>query len=324
MVKHLLSPGLIQAPRNSPEYNMLTDVIVPWDFKEDIHAGIVGVPFNKGTHMFKGTNYAPNAIREVFATFATRSFDYDVDMADLRVRDIGDVQMHPTSVVRCHANTEEALTELYQLNPSFVPIAIGGDHSIAAPSVRAFKNGHGFNKVGLIDFDAHNDLRDPAFDGPGSGTPFRQLIDQGYVDGRNAVQVGLHGMLSSSALKRYADRKGLRMVSAREVRQRGIKQVVEEAIAQAGEGTDAIYVSFDIDAIDAAFAPGTGAHTPGGLSLPDAFEAMYMLGNHPKVMGMDLVEVDPLKDVKLTTSRVGCMLILTFCVGLYERLQLYA
>lgn len=95
-------------------------------------------------------------------------------------------------------------------------------------------------------------------------------------------------------------------------------------LAQAGDGADAIYVSFGTDAIEAAFAPGTGAPTPAGLSLADAFEAMYMLGNHPKVMGMDLVEVDPLKDVKLTTSRAGCMLVLTFCVGLYERLQIYA
>ncbi|MBI4337984.1 MAG: agmatinase family protein [Chloroflexi bacterium] len=327
MVKHLLPPGLILASSPlgaNPDYNMLNSVILPWDFKEDIHAGIIGVPFNKGTHMFKGTNEGPNAVRETFLSFATRSFDFGVDIMNLKVRDIGDVQMHPTDVVRCHANTQEALTELYQRHPGFVPIIIGGDHAIAAPSCRALRDGRRFRRVGLVDFDAHNDLRDPAYDGPSSGTPFRQLIDGGYVNGRNAVQVGLHGFLSSSVLKDYADKHGLRMVSAREVRQRGIEDVVEEALAQAGDGTDAIYASFDIDAIEAAFAPGTGSHTPGGLLLGDVFEAMYMLGRDPRVAAMDLVELDPIKDLKKMTSRVGCMMILTFLVGLQERLQLYA
>ena len=324
MVKHLLPPGLTLAPSNVNDYNMLSDVITPWDFTEDIDVGIVGVPCNKGTPMGSGTSYAPNAIREVFLSFATRSFDFDEDIVDLKVRDIGDVQMHPTDVVRCHANTQEALTELYQQHSPFVPIVIGGDHSIAAPSIRAFKNGNGFTNVGLIDFDANNDLRDPAYDGPSSGTPFRQMIDEGYIDGRNVVQVGLHGFASSTVLKQYTDENGLQMVSAREVRQRGIEQVVDEAIEKAGEGTDAIYVSFNIDAVEAAFAPGTGSHTPGGLDLGQAFEALYMLGKHPKVMAMDLVDVDPIKDLKGMTSRVGCILVLSFLVGLYERLQLYA
>ena len=324
MVKHLLPPGLTLARTSLGDYNMLSDVVTPWNFKDDIDVGIVGVPFNKGAHMGKGTSYAPNAIREVFLSFATRSFDFEEDIVDLNIRDIGDVQMHPTDVVRCHTNTQEALTELYQQHSRFVPIIIGGDHSVAAPSIRAFKNGKGFRSVGLIDFDAHNDLRDPAYDGPSSGTPFREMIDEGYIDGRNAVQIGLHGFLSSAVLKQYADEKGLQMVSAREVRQLGIEQVVEDAIEKAGEGTDAIYVSFDIDAIEAALAPGTGAHTPGGLDLGDAFEALYMLGKHPKVMAMDLVELDPIKDLKGMTSRVGCMLVLTFMLGLHERLQLYS
>lgn len=327
MVKHLLPPGLVMArsdTRANPDYNMLNSIIVPWDFTEELHAGIIGVPFGKGTHMFKGTDQAPNAIRETFFSFGTRSFDYGIDIVDLRMRDIGDVQMHPTDVAQCHRNTQEALTEVYRLNPRFVPIVIGGDHSITAPSVRAFKNGHGFKRIGLIDFDAHNDLRDPIHDGSSSGTPFRQLLDEGYVDGSNAVQLGLHGFLSSTLLKEYADRKGLRMISAREVRQRGIEDVLDEALARAGEGTDAIYVSFDIDAVEAAMAPGTGSHTPGGLSLGDVFEAMWVLGSSPKVRALDIVEIDPLKDMKRLTSRVGCMLALTFLAGLCDRTRVYA
>lgn len=325
MVKHLLSPGVSLGQGVQRDRKMLSEHISAWDFKEQIDAGIVGVPFYKGFQMLKGTSEAPSAIRETFLGFATRNFDFNDDIIDLKVRDIGDVQMHTTDVVRCHANMQEALQELYRQSPRFVPIVIGGDHSIAAPSIRAFKSGYGHKKVGLIDFDAHNDLGDPAVDGPSSGVPFRAVIDEGYIEGRNAVQVGLHSSMASSVQHEYAARKGLREVSAREVRKRGIEQVMEEAIAKAGDGTDAIYVSFDIDAIEAALAPGTGAHAPGGLDIREAYEAVYMLGKHPKVMALDIVEVDPIKDVvKGMTSRVACMLMVSFLVGLRQRRQLYA
>jgi formiminoglutamase len=309
------------APTNLRDYHVLSDLIVPWDFVEEIDAGIAGVPFDKGNRFLKGTSLAPNAIREVFPTLASRSFDFETDIATLTVRDLGDVQMHPTDAARCHANIEEALTDLYRLPQQFIPIVIGGDHSIAAPTIRAFKRGRAVGKLGLIHFDAHNDLRDPTDEGASSGTPFRLLIDEGVVDGRHAVQVGLHGFLSSSALRRYADGIGLRMISAREVRRCGIEKVVEAAVAQAGAGTDGIYVSFDIDVIEAAMAPGTGAHAPAGLLVADAFEAMRLLGRSPQVAAMDLVEIDPLKDVNGMTPRVGCTLILSFLVGLHERLR---
>lgn len=130
--------------------------------------------------------------------------------------------------------------------------------------------------------------------------------------------------MASGVQEKYAAERGLREITAREVRQRGIQLMVEEAIAQAGNRTDAIYVSFDIDAIEAAMAPGTGSHAPGGLDLREAFEAVYMLGRHPKVMAMDIVEVDPLKDnIKGMTPRVACMLIVSFLAGLHERRLIY-
>ena len=322
MVKHLNPTELALSRTGRTGFDGLSEAITAWDFKEEIDAGIVGVPFNKGTHMFKGTNEAPSAIRETFLSFATRSFDFKTDIVDLKVRDIGDIQMHPTDVVRCLANAQESLQELYQLRTNFVPIVLGGDHTIAAPSIRAFKDGNGLRNVGLIDFDAHNDLADPADDGPGSGTPFRQVIDEGYVDGHNAVQIGLHASVASKEQGAYAAERGLREITAREVWKRGVETVVDEAIAQAGDGTDAIYVSFDIDAIEAASAPGTGAHAPGGLDIKEALEAVYMLGSNPKVMAMDIVEVDPLKDVvKGMTSRVAGMILISFLAGLRGRLR---
>jgi formiminoglutamase len=176
-------------------------------------------------------------------------------------------------------------------------------------------------RVGLIDFDAHNDLRSAALDGPGSGTPFRQLIDGGFIQGRNATQVGLHGFLSSPLLKEYADSRGLRMVSAREVRKQGIQAVLDDALERAARGTDGIYVSLDIDVMDPAFAPGTVAPCPGGLTPGDIFDAVYRLGACPQVRALDLVEVDPLKDVKGMTTRLATIIILSFMAGVHHRLS---
>ena len=320
-IADLLSPQLIQNRGDTRDYNTMSNWIKPWDFTEQLDVGIIGLPLTR-SQGFQGTFMGPNAVRETWSSFGTRSFEFETDIVDLKVRDIGDIKMHHTSVVESHTNIESALTDLYTRNPDFLPILVGGHHGVAAPSVRGFKMGHGW-KVGLIDFDAHNDLRDPTYEGPSGSTPFRQLIDQGYIDGCNAVQIGLHGFLSSSVLKAYADSKGLRMVSAREVRQRGIVKVVEEALAQASDGTDAIYISFDMDAIEAALAPGTVGYTPGGLNLGDVFEALYLLGQHPKVRGMDIVEMDPLRDLKGMTPRVGNMIMMSLLAGLHERKKQY-
>ena len=272
---------------------------------------------------FIGVSEGPDAIRENFLVFASRSHDFEVDVGDLKVRDVGDIKMHPTEVLRCHSNIEEGLTELYQRSPKFIPIVVGGNHAIAAPSIRAFRNGNAYERAGLVDFDAHNDLADPSFAGPTAGTMFRQVIDSGYIEARNAVQIGLHGSLAAVPQREYAQRTGVREIPAREVWQRGIQRVMDETLEQAGDGTDVIYVSFDIDAIEDASAPGTGVPAPGGMDPKEAIEAVYMLGRHPKVMALDLVEVDPAKDLRNITGRMAVGLIVAFPVGLKERRALY-
>ena len=325
MIEHLGPPAtkLGRSNRARPEFTLLPEVVLPWDFEEDIDAGIVGVPFNFHP-TFQGTSEAPNSIREWLTKFASRSHEFDVDISDLKIRDIGDIRMHPTDVMRSHENIEEGLTELYQQPHKFVPIVIGGNHAIAAPSIRAFRNGNEYEKVGLVDFDAHYDLGNPSLLGPGSGTMFRQVIDAGQIEGRNAVQIGLHGSLNSTIWSDYAKSVGIREITAREVWQRGIVRSMDEAIDQASDGTDAIYVSFDIDAIEDASASGTGGPSPGGLDPKEAIEAEYMLGRNQKVMALDLVEVDPIKDMRGITSRMAVMLMVSFLAGLSERPKLDA
>lgn len=318
VVPDLLPPQLERYSPDPQGYTMACNWIQAWDPRRPIDAGLIGVPFTRGSANWTGTHEAADAIRDGLSEYATRSFDFDLDIRDLRVSDIGDVRLHMTDAQRCHRTIESTLVQLYRTNPDFIPIVIGGDHSIAAPSVRAYSIAHEA-RLGLIDFDAHNDLRDPALDGPASGTPFRQLIDGGFVRGRNATQVGLHGFLSSPDLKEYADLKGLKMVSARKIRNVGIQTVLDDALERATSGTDGIYVSLDIDVMDPAFAPGTASPCSGGLVPGDIFEAVYHLGSCPQVRALDLVEVDPLKDVKGMTSRLAAIIILSFLAGVQGR-----
>jgi len=293
--------------------------IKPWDFEERLDAGIVGVPLAKSGGYWKGVFEAPNAIRDTFAWFCTYSPDFDVDIRDLVVRDIGDVEMHTTGIVLSQERILATLRELYlSFGCDFMPVIIGGDHSIVRPSVRAFREGRN-ETVGLIQLDAHDDLRQFTWGGPTSGTPFRGILEDHSVEGRNFVQIGLHGFGSSKTDLDYARDQGAHRMSMREVRKRGVENVMEAAIAYAGDGTQAIYVSLDIDILEGAFTPGTGSPEPGGMSPGDLLEAVYLLSCSPKVKALDLVCIDPLKDIRGLTVRMGCAIILTFLTGLYQR-----
>ena len=317
-VELILPPTVITNKRPIQHYNMLSNWITPWDFQEKIDAGIIGAPYG-----FTGEAAAPNVIREMLGRFATKNANYDSDPAPLKVRDVGNVVMHPTNVFRCHENIEKALSDVYTIDQGFVPIILGGDHSVAAPSFRAFKNVRN-EKVGLIDFDAHPDTRDFRTNGPTSGTPFRQLLEGGHLDGNNAVQIGFHGFLGSSELFEYNKGHGITLLPSGEVRKRGIADIIKEALDKASDGTDSIYISLDIDVMDSPWGPGTGGDAPGGLDSHEILEAMYLLGRHPKVKVMDLVEIDCIKDVRDTTTKLAVNIIMSFLTGFYERKQKYA
>ena len=299
-------------------YNMLSNWITFWDFEEEIDAAIIGVPYG-----FTGEAAAPTVFREQFSSLATRNAAYDSDPVPLKVRDVGNVVMHPTDVFQCHKNVEKALSDLYTINREFVPFIVGGDHSVAAPSFRAFKAVRG-ETVGLIDFDAHPDTRDDSTNGPTAGTPFRQLLEGGHLDGNNAVQIGFHGFSGSSELYEYNRNHGITLIPAAEVRRRRMADVIEQALEKASDGTDSIYISLDIDVMDGPWGPGTHGDIAGGLDSHEILEAMYLLGRHPKVKVVDLVEIAPIKDVRDMTSKLAVNIMMSFLTGFYERKQIYA
>lgn len=293
--------------------------IRPWDGQEELLAGIVGVPLSKSSISHSGASTTPAAIRAAFKSFTTYSMEYGVDLQDLAVRDLGDIQMHVTDITECHRRIEQSLRALYKEQPNLIPIIVGGDHSTSCPSLKAFADRYPGKKVGIIHFDAHHDVRNFEDGGVTNGTPFRGILESGVVHGTNIVQIGIRGFMNSKPYHDYVISKGVHVYTSRDVRRMGIDAVLDEAIELAGKDAHILYVSFDVDVIDQAYAPGCPAIGTGGMHPWDAMDALHRLGALPKVQGLDFVCIDPTVDVRNVTSRLAVQFMLSFLAGVAMR-----
>jgi formiminoglutamase len=319
-IPHLLVPEKKKISHwNDRNELRVNNWIEPWDFASPLDVGIINVPFSKTSILPNGANAAPNAMRDAWAIFTTFTPDYDVDMSSMTVRDVGDVGTPIIDLVQGLADIQDCLGSLMSQPEGFFPLIIGGDHAITAPAVRAYCGAHPDQRVGIIHFDAHNDVR--VMDhGPTNGTPIRGILESGLrVRGSNLVQVGIHGFMNASYYKRWVEGQGGTIYTARAIRQAGIEPMITSALEIAGRDTDAIYVTVDIDVLEVGYAPGTAAATADGLSPTDLLEALFILGQDPRVAAIDFVELDPNRDVAEITTRTFGSAILTFLAGLFLR-----
>jgi agmatinase len=184
-----------------------------------------------------------------------------------------------------------------------IPIVLGGDHSITWPSATAVAEVRRPGSVGIVHFDAHADT---ANDGWGvlasHGSPMRRLIESGAIQGKNFVQVGLRGYWPPPETFAWMQEQGLRWHFMREIEERGAEPVIAEAIAQALDGPDSVYLSIDIDVIDPGMAPGTGTPEPGGMLTREVLRAIRQIVGAVELAGMDIVEVSPPYDQAETTA----------------------
>lgn len=297
--------------------NWLTD----WDGEETLDAGLIGLPYSGASINPSAAYGAPESVRLAFRYNTTYSPDWDTDIRNLRVRDLGDVGGHLTDVGIAHGKIESAVAAACAITPRFVPVMIGGDHSVTAPAVRGFCAANPGKKVGVINIDAHLDLRNFEH-GRHNGTPFRAILSGDLpIEGKNLVELGIHGFMNAAAYMQWARKQGATVISGREVERQGMDACIAEALRIAGDGTDLIYLSVDIDCLAYPWAIGTAATSPEGLSAWQLLEAVHACGLDPKVAAMDLVEIDPSRDVKDLTSRTGAAVLLTFMAGLYRRLH---
>ena len=255
---------------------------------------IVGAPFDEGASNRPGARYGPRAIRAAsYLAGDIWSIQLEVDVFKvIRCVDAGDAPVVPARPERAHRVIREKVRRV--ANAGVIPIVLGGDHSITYPSAAAVSEVHRPRKVGIVHFDAHADTA-PAPWGSllSHGTPMRRLIEEGWVAGRNFVQVGLRGYWPDRATFGWMREQGMRWHTMVEVEERGMEAVLQDAIAEALDGPDAVYLSVDIDVLDPSAAPGTGTPEPGGLSARELLRSVREIVRRVDLVAMDVVEVSP-------------------------------
>jgi formimidoylglutamase len=290
-----------------------------WDGGWDLDAAVLGIPFDGASTVRPGARQAPDAVREALSLYTTYSSARGTQLADLRVADIGDVRVLPSDLPRSITAIREAAAAVTAHGT--IGVFLGGDHSVAWPILEALTSAGGGRRVGVIHFDEHHDLRESHFGAESSGVPFRKALNfpANPVLGRNLVQIGLGEFANSPVHADYAAAQGVTVIPALDVFDRGIDDCVAEALRRAADGTEAIYVSVDVDVIDQSQAPGTAAPNPHGLDARQVYRAVRAIGRHPATVGMDVVEISPPFDRGNMTGNVGAMLVLSFLAGVAER-----
>jgi agmatinase len=274
---------------------------------EGVDAAIVGIPFDTGVSYRVGGRFGPAAIREASRLLRPYHAEHAIEIFDhLSVVDAGDLPVIPGNIEATYRVIVDGLRPI--LEAGVVPLAIGGDHGITLGELRAVAKHHG--PVGLIDFDSHTDTWDSYWgERYTHGTWCKRAIEEGLIDTRRAVQLGIRGSLYGSEDRGGARALGLHLIPTEELLKRGIDDVLPEVRQRIGSGP--VFLSFDIDSVDPGFAPGTGTPEVGGPSSRDALRLVRGLGGL-EFVGFDLVEVNPQYDSGEVTSLLAGTLLHEF------------
>ncbi len=270
----------------------------------ELDVAVVGVPFDIGTSNRPGARFGPRGIRSESVllrpyNMATRAAPFD----SLRIDDTGDVATNPYNL----ADSVERIADHYHqlLTADVVPVSMGGDHTIVLPILRAIAAKHG--PVGLVHIDAHTDINDTMFgEKVAHGTPFRRAVEEGLLDPGRVAQIGVRGTGYAADDFDWSRRQGFRVVQAEECWHKSLVPLMAEIRDQVSGGP--VYLSFDIDGLDPAYAPGTGTPEIAGLTVPQAVEIIRGCRGLDLVGG-DLVEVAPIYDPSGNTSLVAANLL---------------
>ena len=275
---------------------------------EDADVAIVGIPFDSGTSYRSGTRFGPRKIREASMLLWGHNVPLAVSpFKMLKVIDYGDVDIIPVDIKKTYHNIESEVSAILKQNASV--IALGGDHSTTLPLLRAHKEKQG--PLAVVHFDAHPDTWDREFgDEPFShGTGFRRAIEEGLIDTSAYIQIGIRGPTSGANDLREARALGARVITIDQALALGVDAVLRE-VHDKTKGKK-VYVSFDIDCVDPAFAPGTGTPEVGGFTSYQALQMVRGLRSLD-LLGFDLVEVSPPYDHSEITSILASNLVFEF------------
>lgn len=283
---------------------------VPLDEADGVDIGLIGVPWDGGTTNRPGPRHGPRQIRDMSAMI--RTYHHVMKIAPfetINAADLGDTPVNPIDINDGIKRIENYYHQVVE--QGILPLTAGGDHTISLPILRAVG---AKAPVAMIHFDAHSDLNDAYFGGNKitHGTPFRRAIEEGVLDPKKTIQIGLRGSVVDFTDREFGEAEGVRMMDIEEAAALGPDKVMEEARALVGDAP--VYISFDIDCLDPAFAPGTGTPEIGGFSTR---EAQFMLRGLRglNIVGADVVEVSPPFDPSGYTALAGAnMMFELICV----------
>jgi guanidinobutyrase len=272
---------------------------------EGLDACFVGVPFDLGTSNRSGARFGPRGIRNESAMIRPYNMWTQISPFDsLQIADIGDVAINTFNLLKSIDIIEQAYDQIVAHGAA--PFTLGGDHTIVLPILRALAKKHG--PVGVVHVDAHADVNDVMFgEKIAHGTPFRRLVEEKLVEPSRVVQIGLRTTGYAADDFDWPRQQGFRVVQAEHCWHKSLTPLMEEVREQLGaEGP--VYISFDIDGLDPAYAPGTGTLEPGGLTSAQAFEIVRGCRGL-NVIGGDMVEVSPVYDHGGITATLAANLL---------------
>ena len=282
-------------------------------YLEDVHqvkdaeVAIFGAPLDAGTTYRPGTRFGPQGIRRATNLFGTYSYELGVDLREqLNVVDIGDIFTIPANIEKSFDQISRGISHVVEQGA--FPVVLGGDHSIGYPTIRGLAPWVEGN-IGIIHFDRHVDTQELDLDERMHTTPWFHATNIGNAPATNLVQIGIGGWQAPRAGVKVGRALGTTVVTIGDVEREGIDKIAEIALELAWQGARAVYLSFDIDVIDAGFVPGTGWPEPGGLLPREALNLVRKV-SAPGLAGMELVECSPPYDHAEQTSIISARVIL--------------
>ena len=289
-------------PRARPRYvGLPTFLRAPYKENfENTDVGMIGVPFDGGVTNRPGSRHGPREVRNQSTLIRMKNQSTCIAPHDLcRVSDIGDAWVpSPFELVGSHLAIQNTFENVKAAG--IIPIGVGGDHSVSLPILRALASEQ---PVGMVHIDAHCDTGD---DYMGSkfhhGAPFSRAVEEGLLDPKRTVQIGIRGSVNDLDLWKFSHDSGMRVIYMHDFYTMGIEKVITEMRQVVGNGP--VYISFDIDSLDPAFAPGTGTPEIGGLTTLEA-QLLIRACSGLNIMGADMVEVAPSFDPSGNTALAG-------------------
>jgi guanidinopropionase len=271
---------------------------------EGLDIALVGIPWDGGTTNRAGARHGPREVRNLSSLMRSTHHVFKTEPFKIaNIADVGDVGVNPIDLLDGLNRIQTGIAEI--VAHGALPLSVGGDHLTSLPVLRALAKDR---PVGLIHFDAHSDTNDTYFgNNPYThGTPFRRAIEEGLLDPRRVVQIGIRGSIYAPDEHDWAKSQGVRIIYMEEFVERGAQSVISEV--KHVVGSLPAYLTFDIDAIDPSMAPGTGTPEVGGFSTREAQQLIRLLDG-VNLVGADIVEVSPPFDLANMTAIAGATMM---------------